>query len=187
MLRSEVFEALNAERQHQAKRWPVSFRYNPWVSQEMPGAPLVNERAHEVSSWLSFIEVYLNRAKVAFACGGDHWEGLGNVRKAIALGVALLEQHGCPTRQDKNVQEKERDDKLQSSIDDSMRTLESIEKRRQEEELLSRGREIERSLGESAQPSLGVFEKMSTVDEFKKIVEQLGPNVGAYIEWLKTK
>jgi hypothetical protein len=75
--RNRVYHAINRERDYQNKRYP-------------------NGR-HELMTWLCMIQVYVNDA---LRTETHHLEPdtRHTLRKIVALGVAALEEHGCPLR-----------------------------------------------------------------------------------------
>lgn len=76
-VQGDVFAAIIGERQFQDQKWGV-----------MP---------HEVPTWIGYMQHYLHHAMAA-ATRGEHYEAQHQMRKAVALGVACFEEHGCPPR-----------------------------------------------------------------------------------------
>lgn len=81
MNRSNVFNAIDSERDYQDRKW---------------GTPA--EHPHEVGGYLTLMDVHLQRAKAAWACANNDNEALEALRKVLAIGVACAEQHGIPGR-----------------------------------------------------------------------------------------
>ncbi len=82
--RSEVYKALDGERDYQKK----------WQKCESEGM-------HELAAYILFMEDYLAEARNQITRGADELSGskvLVSIRKVTALGVAAMEQHGAPLR-----------------------------------------------------------------------------------------
>jgi hypothetical protein len=78
-MRKLIYEAIDAERDYQYRRWG----YNP----------------HEVGGWLTILRHLLTKAEAAWCGDGDcNQDALHEVRKLAAVAVACGEQHGLPTR-----------------------------------------------------------------------------------------
>ena len=94
--RTEVYQAVDGERDYQRK----------WDTAESTGQ-------HEPAAFVLFMEEYLSEARrLESTCekgnnrpafeGEAHHEGsLDFVRKVVALGVACMEQHGAPRREER--------------------------------------------------------------------------------------
>ena len=82
MLREEVYNRINEERTYQDNKW---------------GA--LDKHPHEVAAWIVFMEHHLNKAKQLISTQNTDEDALHELRKVTTLGVACLEQHGCPDRQ----------------------------------------------------------------------------------------
>ena len=95
LTRLQVFKKLNHERQYQQERWKDHIDDNVVVTVLTEKDTVVPEPAHEVGAWISFMETYLQEARNLNAKGED---ALLKIRCVAALGVACLEQHGCPDR-----------------------------------------------------------------------------------------
>jgi hypothetical protein len=99
MRRIAVFKKINHERMYQQSRWdPKSGEYGTCVGALTDQSHPVEERYHEVGAWISFMESYLAKARDVNSTSDDLTEALLGIRKVVALGVACLEQHGCPDR-----------------------------------------------------------------------------------------
>jgi hypothetical protein len=78
LTRTQVYVAIDAERDHQDKKW---------------GGP-DHDATHEVESWITYMRVYLRRAEEAMmGVNFSKAEAMANVRKITALGVACMEYH----------------------------------------------------------------------------------------------
>ena len=84
--REEVYALIDQERAYQTK----------WDLTNYPGR--VKDADKEVESWLSSMRVYLRKSEEA-ALSVDKTEALENIRKVLGLGVACLEHHGGPSRE----------------------------------------------------------------------------------------
>ncbi len=76
MTRNEVYDLISEDRDHQTAKWGS-----------------VQDRPHEVGGWILLIQEYVNRAAIAWCSQPNDAEALSNIRKAVALGVAAMEQH----------------------------------------------------------------------------------------------
>lgn len=84
--RSEVYDAINSEREYQRK----------WEDVESKGD-------HEIAAFLLFMDDYLNEAKGLISRYAEEEvreDVLSTIRKVTALGVSCMEQHGAPKRDD---------------------------------------------------------------------------------------
>jgi len=78
--RSNIFKAIDREREFQESKW--------------------GKNPHGVPGWLQIMESELNEAKQAWVKGsGDH-EALKEILQVISVGVAALEQHGYVEREE---------------------------------------------------------------------------------------
>lgn len=77
--RTDVYAALDGERDYQDRKWGPAGE-----QQQLP-------------AWVLFMEDYVARARRE-ATNGHFADALENVRKATALGVACMEEHGAPPR-----------------------------------------------------------------------------------------
>lgn len=79
--RKDVFFAIEQERDYQDKKWGT-----------------LDDHPHEVGAWLTIMRQFVNDAERAYTgqCGDKG--ALDELRKAVAVGVACLEQHGVPPR-----------------------------------------------------------------------------------------
>lgn len=86
--RSTVYYAIDGERDYQDSKLGNSRREK-------------TEDNRELGSLILFMDVYVEKAKAAFA--GPHPEGkeeaLHQIRKVAALGVLAMELYGAPRRQ----------------------------------------------------------------------------------------
>ena len=82
MKRPEIYSVLDEEREYQEKRW----NKDP------------NRKTHEIESWMTYMEHYLNEAKKDATLNDDAAVALINLRKVVALGIACFEIHGVPRR-----------------------------------------------------------------------------------------
>lgn len=80
---AEAMSAIIEERHYQDSRWGP-----------------VHEHPHEVAGWLTIMRHHLSAAEAAWSIGGSGSDekALHEVRKAVAVGVACMEQHGSPKR-----------------------------------------------------------------------------------------
>lgn len=81
MLRSEVYNIIDTERDYQNKKWTDN---------------------HSVEEYLFYIEDYLNEARHLLSRNNSRIvkeNALEIVRKITALGVSCLEEHGCKKRE----------------------------------------------------------------------------------------
>ena len=91
MLRQDVYEAINTEREFQDRKWGS-----------------VQKHPHEVGGWILIMEQLLADARKAWASSKADTDALEEIRKVVApleeirkvvaVGVACGEQHGLPKR-----------------------------------------------------------------------------------------
>lgn len=84
---SDQAAAVNAvlqERNYQDKKWGS-----------------VQDRPREVGTYLTLMRALLNNAEQAFAKNAGDEPALTELRKVVAVGLACFEQHGVPSREDK--------------------------------------------------------------------------------------
>jgi len=81
MIRDKVYEAINAERDFQDRKWGK-----------------IEQHPHEVGGWLTIMRKLLTDAENAWASKAGDRAALEEIRKVIAVGVACCEQHGVETR-----------------------------------------------------------------------------------------
>lgn len=84
---SDQAAAVNAvlqERNYQDKKWGT-----------------IQERPREVGTYLTLMRALLSNAEQAFAKSVGDELALAELRKVVAVGIACFEQHGVPTREDK--------------------------------------------------------------------------------------
>lgn len=82
MTRADVCQAIDAERAYQDGKW---------------GTP--QSHPHEVGAWLLIMEHLLAKARAAWVGSRGDRPALNELRQVVAVGVACLEQHGCPPRE----------------------------------------------------------------------------------------
>ena len=86
----EVFKGLQSERRYQTCRWGRR--------QNVGEADFFVEDWHSVGDYLVFIRQHLRDAEEALTTTPSDLAALDEIRKLTALGIACLEQHGCPIR-----------------------------------------------------------------------------------------
>lgn len=82
--RSEVYEAIDTEREYQDKKWGTD-----------------ENHYHSLAEWLVYIENYVNEAKHIATRLPEPLSSqkvLDIMRKVTAMGVCAMEQHGAPKR-----------------------------------------------------------------------------------------
>lgn len=86
--RSEVYKAIDSEREYQNKKWC------------RPGSPeeAAGHNPHTITEWLSYMQYYVNEGLKVQTLSFEEGAGLDFLRKVAALGVAGMEQHGAPLR-----------------------------------------------------------------------------------------
>lgn len=77
--RTEVYEAIDSERDYQDAKWGVS-------------------RQHEIASFLLYMSHHLHLAIAIASTTSDETKALDEIRKVTTLGVVAMEQHGAPHR-----------------------------------------------------------------------------------------
>lgn len=85
--RTEVYKALDSERDYQDKRW------NPKTTR--------TGGEHSASEWLAYMEDYIDEAQHILARESDEVampKVMNIVRKVTAMGVVCMEEHGAPPR-----------------------------------------------------------------------------------------
>lgn len=85
--RSDVYAALDSERDYQDSRWNAE--------------TTTSEGKHSLEEWIVYMENYLAEAKQILSRLSTqiaHPQALGIIRKVTAMGVACMEQHGAPQR-----------------------------------------------------------------------------------------
>ena len=87
--RSEVYKALDSERDYQDKRW------EGYVGLDGTHA---NATDRTLDEFILYMEEYIRRAREE-SVSGNEAEGLNMVRKVAALGVGCMEKHGAPQRE----------------------------------------------------------------------------------------
>lgn len=98
MSRVQVFKKLQHERLYQQSRWDLNQGHSTIETRLRDDIEPVVERFHELGAWISFMETYLEKARDINSTSDDKEEPLLFIRKVTAMGVACLEQHGCPDR-----------------------------------------------------------------------------------------
>lgn len=85
MDRKDIYEIIDEERKHQDSLW----------------GGRNHDKFHEPESWIIYMEHYIAIAKKELATK-HHDESIpiamDNMRKVVALGIACLENYGCPSR-----------------------------------------------------------------------------------------
>jgi hypothetical protein len=85
--RSEVYAAIDSEREYQDRRWN---------SETTTSGGL-----HSLEEWVIYMRSYLREAEEQLSRNlkqvGDPL-ALATIRKIVAMGVACMEQHGAPRR-----------------------------------------------------------------------------------------
>lgn len=81
MERSEVYEAIDSERNYQDRKWGT-----------------YKDHPHEVGGWLLLMQKKLNDAIKAWSENNNDYKALCEIGKVLAIGVACGEQHGLPGR-----------------------------------------------------------------------------------------
>jgi len=89
--RAKVYKAIDGERAYQASQWQKNGARKGHPNYR-------DDDKHSVTEWLMFREPYYQAAAVAADTAGEQEVALHNIRKLTALGVACLEEHGCPER-----------------------------------------------------------------------------------------
>lgn len=85
LTRDNVYALIDQERSYQEK----------WDKTEHQGR--VKDKDKEVEAWLMAMDVYLKNA-CRYSLELDKTAALDNLRKVVALGVACMEFHGGPPR-----------------------------------------------------------------------------------------
>lgn len=86
-LRTEVYKAIDSEREYQDSRW------NPETT--------TNGGRHSLEEWFTYMEDYIREAQHVlsrFNAQTAQKGALDIMRKVTTLGVAAMEQHGAPLR-----------------------------------------------------------------------------------------
>lgn len=102
--RSEVFSAINGERDHQDKKWGS-----------------IGDHPHEVGSWILIMESLLADARKAWQSATGDRDALDEIRKVAGTAVACMEQHGVPTRSE--MLKLKDDERLRRKLDKQFREL----------------------------------------------------------------
>ena len=85
--RSEVYAAIDGEREYQDKRWTEGTTASRGI--------------HSLEEWFAYIGDYVNEAEHILARENKQDadpKALGIMRKVTAMGVCAMEQHGAPSR-----------------------------------------------------------------------------------------
>lgn len=88
--RTEVYAAIDSEREYQNKRWGKT-------PEELTG-----HNPHTVTEWLAYMQHYVNEGLALATTSNDPEASqlaLAFARKVAALGVVCMEQHGAPKRE----------------------------------------------------------------------------------------
>ena len=81
MNRSEVYAAIDSERDYQDRKWGTT-----------------EQRPKQVGSWLTLLRVILTDAEREWHGASGDEQALHELRKLAATATACLEQHGVPSR-----------------------------------------------------------------------------------------
>lgn len=81
MIRSDVYKAIDSERDYQDNKWGEQV-----------------DRSHEVESYVLYMEHYLHKVREELSTKSGVSEGLEQLRKVVALGIACFEVHGVNNR-----------------------------------------------------------------------------------------
>lgn len=81
MDRKIVFRLIDLERDYQDEKWGT-----------------IKQHPHEVGAWLTVMRQLMIRAEEAWMGIAGDKGALDELRKVVSVGVACLEQHGCPAR-----------------------------------------------------------------------------------------
>lgn len=76
--RTEVYKAIDSERDYQDRRWPG--------------------HTHSIPDYILFIEDYLAEARHMVSRSNNEAAALDTIRKVAALAVICMEEHGAPVR-----------------------------------------------------------------------------------------
>ena len=82
MKREDVYKLIDKERYYQDMKWGGEN----------------HDRVHSVGDWIIFMELFLDKAKLALRIGDT--AALVNIMKVTALGVAAMEASGEPDDSD---------------------------------------------------------------------------------------
>lgn len=88
MNRSEVYAAIDGERDYQDARWGQT------LSGERPG-----DGFRSVDEFVLYMEGYMREAVQSASHFAHKQKTLDILRKVVALGVCCFEQHGVPARE----------------------------------------------------------------------------------------
>lgn len=80
----DVLAAVIGERSYQDRKWGS-----------------VQKHPQSVGAYMTLMRKLLHDAEVAWATSNSDKEGLDELRKVVAVGVACFEQHGVPSRMNK--------------------------------------------------------------------------------------
>lgn len=87
MERPEIFELINGERDYQDKLALA----RDWTEEE-------RKPAQSVGDFLTLLDVYVQRAQVAYADKAGDIPALDVIRKIAGIAVYCMEEHGAPPR-----------------------------------------------------------------------------------------
>jgi hypothetical protein len=91
LTRGRVYDLIDDERAYQSRRWNED--------------TTASGGNHTPTEWLVYMQHYLNRAIAEASTNADPEAAelvMDNIRKITAMGVAAMEQNGCPPRQGKS-------------------------------------------------------------------------------------
>jgi hypothetical protein len=80
--RTEVFAAIDAERQYQDEQWGT-----------------LEQRGKQVGAWITLMQHYMNQATKEWATNRGDEKALHEIRKIAGIAVACMEQHRVPERE----------------------------------------------------------------------------------------
>lgn len=80
MKRKHVYKLIDSEREYQLDKWG-------------------DDRNESIGNFLTYMQVYLDRAKVALTDAQGDEAALNVIRKVTTLGVACMERFGAPSRE----------------------------------------------------------------------------------------
>ena len=89
--RTEVYAAIDSERDYQMQTWPTSLD---------PGEDEPKDNPHTVGEDILLMEEYIERARKAWTevYDSSDMEALHMIRKVAGIAVRCMENHGAPKR-----------------------------------------------------------------------------------------
>jgi hypothetical protein len=85
MNRKEVYTVIDGERDYQDSKW----------------GGRNHDQIHEIEAWIMYMEHYIDQAKAILSTESyvtANTKAMGELRKAIALGIACMENYETPRR-----------------------------------------------------------------------------------------